>query len=492
MAPAFRTAKGNQARAKKSEFRNFWPGAGLYFAKIHINSNEYILSSTGIPQLNTNAGQSCNTKNGLAKSLADCTLQISAGGYISKQISLTSTVAAAGTIKLSIPNAQDIVINGPDIHQTMDGFGACCRNLSSMTDSVADLFFSPTKGVGLSILRASIDPSGSITGGYAVAQKAVARGVIVWAAPWTPPANYKDNNDENNGGHLLTQYYGAWATSLANLAATSKQNGVPLYGISVQNEPDYTASYNSCLYSNQEMIQFIDTLGPKLAGLTPRPKIIMPEVSSWNNTWGYSDAAIADVQAAKYTDILATHQYFVTDPTPHAIPTGKQFWETENSSFDGPSTDITNGIMVATWIHNAIVDGGVSAWHYWWLISSNNDNEGILNSGGIITKRLYTMGNFSKFVRPGYRRMGTAGGPGGVMITAYKDPASTAFAIVAINNNGSNGAVHIVLNGITTPAVTPWVTSASLNLAAQPVVTVNAGSLNASLPATSVTTFVGQ
>jgi glucuronoarabinoxylan endo-1,4-beta-xylanase len=81
-------------------------------------------------------------------------------------------------------------------------------------------------------------------------------------------------------------------------------------------------------------------------------------------------------------------------------------WETEMSSFDAFDPSIGNGLMVAQWVHDAIANG-VTAWHYWWLLNLNGDNEGLIghNVGSdpietanpsITTKRVYTVGNFSK------------------------------------------------------------------------------------------------
>ena len=387
----------------------------------------------------------------------------------------------------------DVVANFGDVRQRIDGFGASDRQHPALTDAQADLFFSATNGIGLSILRASIDPNGNYTNGrYSNATKAAARGAVVWGAPWTPPAAWKDNGSLNNGGHLLPAYYDAWATLLANFANVLQQNaGVPLYGVSVQNEPDWVASYNSAIYTNQEMVDFIKVLGPKLAALTPRPKLISPDVSQWEGTfWGFANAIMADPVAASYTDILATHQYFVPVPTPHTIPPGKQLWQTEMSSFDGPRTDIANGIEVAKWVHTAVAGASASAWHYWWLIGMNNDNEGLLNPGGVLTKRLYTLGNFSKFIRPGFVRVGTSGGPSGVYASAYKDPATNALAIVAINDNGSSVPFGVTLNGLTAATVTPWVTSAAEDLAPHAPIAVSGGRFTTTLPASTVTTFV--
>jgi glucuronoarabinoxylan endo-1,4-beta-xylanase len=331
---------------------------------------------------------------------------------------------------------------------------------------------------------------------------AAARGAVVWAAPWTPPASYKDNNDVNNGGHLLAADYDAWATTLAGFAAKMAQNaGVQLYGISAQNEPDFSAGYPSCIYTGAQMTAFVKVLGPKLKALTPPVKLLAAEPDVWANLWGsgddYGNAILGDAAAAASVDVLATHQYgngAVTAP-PAAVP--KPIWETEasgvmGSSQAGPSADIGNGIAVAQWIHDAIATGGASAWHYWWLISLNNDNEGLLLMGGGMTKRLYTMGNFSKFVRPGYERVGTSGPvPAGVQLTAYKDQSGGHLVVVAINT-GAATALPVFVKSASPPSqVTPWVTSAGDDLVAQASIPFSGAHVSVMLPAQSVTTLVG-
>jgi glucuronoarabinoxylan endo-1,4-beta-xylanase len=80
---------------------------------------------------------------------------------------------------------------------------------------------------------------------------------------------------------------------------------------------------------------------------------------------------------------------------------------------------------------------------------------------------------------------------GGVSVSAYKDPSTGKFAIVAINQNGSAVTLDFALSGFTANTVVPWVTSASLDLAQQPSITVGGSVFGATLPAASVTTFVG-
>ena len=122
---------------------------------------------------------------------------------------------------------------------------------------------------------------------------------------------------------------------------------------------------------------------------------------------------------------------------------------------------------MARWIHDALVTGGVSAWHYWWLIGLNTDDEGLIGYSGNtqITKRLYTVGNFSKFVRPGFVMVGVTGAPANVSVSAFKNPTTGAFVVVAINQNGVDTPITLTLNGLSASAVTPWITSSTLDLA---------------------------
>jgi glucuronoarabinoxylan endo-1,4-beta-xylanase len=410
-------------------------------------------------------------------------------------------VSEAGTPVL------DVVVDPSIVFQTMNGFGAAdvFAPGGALTTANAQLFFDPVNGIGLSILRIGIDVDGTPLGGasvYSDVQAAASYGAIVWAAPWSPPAAFKDNNNVNGGGHLLSTDYDAWASVLAGFAATLKQNtGVDLYGVSAQNEPDFSAPYSSCLYSSQEMVDFVKVLGPKLAALTPPVRLLAAEPSNWMDLWGGTDAfgtaILADITASTAVGIIATHDYgFGPVAPPGGVP--QPIWETEVSGVmgspqAGPSSDIANGIVVAQWIASAIVTGGASAWHYWWLISANNDNEGLLLMGGVTTKRLYTLGNFSKFVRPSYQRVGVSGAvPIGVQIVAFNGPTDRKIAIVVINAGTSAVSVSISIGGTASPnQVTPWVTSASDDLVAHSALKLTGARFSTTVEPQSVTTFVG-
>jgi len=159
----------------------------------------------------------------------------------------------------------------------------------------------------------------------------------------------------------------------------------------------------------------------------------------------------------------------------------------------GPSSDINNGVAVAGWIHDAITTGEASAWVWFWLKAiGSNDNEGLMLSDGTDTKRHYTLGNFSRFVRPGYTRVAVAGAvPVDVLLSAYGGADGTVV-VVAINQGSATADVPISFPGGAAPAsLVPWVTSASDNLAAKAAVTVTGAAFTASLAGMTVTTFVG-
>jgi glucuronoarabinoxylan endo-1,4-beta-xylanase len=359
------------------------------------------------------------------------------------------------------PGAADITVNWTALHQTMEGFGAADVWNATLSTGLADLFFSQTAGIGLSLLRTGIDPNGGTLSSWTNPKLAIARGAKVWAAPWSPSAADKTTGNTTTGS-LMPSAYSAWAKTLASYVSAYQANvGSPLYALSVQNEPDYNTNgaYDMCLYGNSDMASFIDVLGPAIAGVSPTTKIMAPETSVWGNVWGFANAIMADPVADQYIGIYATHQYAGLSSYQ---PVDRSLWETEMSSFDGFNPGIGNGVGVAAWIHDAITSGNVTAWHYWWLIGDNADNEGLIgySRNTTLTKRLYTMGNFSKFVRPGWVRVDTTGSKSGIYgVTAYKNPSTGEFAIVVINNYGSPITLSLALaNATLGSSVTPYVT----------------------------------
>jgi len=134
--------------------------------------------------------------------------------------------------------------------------------------------------------------------------------------------------------------------------------------------------------------------------------------------------------------------------------------------------------------------------YWWWQALYQDDNEGLAylkgeSASAAKAKRFYTLGNYSKFVRPGYVAVEVAGSVGSdVLISAYKSEDGKTVAIVAINKGGGAASPKIGFAGITPTSCTPTVTSANDNLKDGTAVTVTGGLLTASLASKTVTTYV--
>jgi len=394
----------------------------------------------------------------------------------------------------------DITVDPTKTHQVVDGFGEADVWQGSSSTAMQTLLWDPVNGIGLNLLRVGIDgTSGSpnIMGaaGYADGTACVkfnGNACKVWAAPWSPPASMKDNSNVNNGGHLNSGSYDAWAKVLAGFPAFYKSHGgVDLYAISAQNEPDFTASYQSCIFNSAQMVAWIKVLGPALAALSPPVKVLAAEPDNWGNIWGgdnFSTAILADSTADSFVGPMATHDYGGTSAGTYARPAPPannthHVWETECTPGD------TGPITIATMIYAAFSTGGVNGWHYWWT-------QALVPNASSPPAQLYALGNFSKYVRPGYYRVdvsGAAKASGTVpLVVAFTNLSDGTVSIVVVNGGGA-ATVSFFVAGTAWPAsVTPYVTTSSSKLAAGTAITVTGGRFSASLAGQSVTTFVGK
>jgi glucuronoarabinoxylan endo-1,4-beta-xylanase len=383
-----------------------------------------------------------------------------------------------------------------DVHQRIDGFGASSAWMApSLPDNQADMFFSTNNGIGLSLLRNRIAPGGTTTE-LVTMQKAQARGARVWSTPWSPATTFKTANQNGvisvNGGNLFgtTNNYQAYASQLANYAASMKNNGVNLYAISIQNEPDFdTTNYESCVWTAQQFHDFLPYLAAALTNSgVASTKIMLAEDEHWQ--FDLATNAMNDTNTRVMAGILAAHNYGSSAEAVNNY--GKPLWETEISTFDNFDGSITNALYWAGQIHTFLTVAEVNAWHFWWLLPDGADNEGLTDLSGNPAKRMYALGNYSRFVRPNYYRIAATNDNVLVLLSAYKDPVSGKFAIVVVNAGSAPITQTFNFNGFTASSVTPWVTSAALSLSNQPVVSISGVSFTDTLPAMSVVTFVGQ
>ena len=143
-----------------------------------------------------------------------------------------------------------------------------------------------------------------------------------------------------------------------------------------------------------------------------------------------STAIKNDTAAWNAVNIFASHEYGCgTLPSQPAIAAaGKEYWETEvdtgTGKGDSTGDGIASALLMATTIHNDLTKANLNAWHLWWLYEPAVTGGCLYDtSTKMWTKRLWVMGNYSRFVRPGYMRVSTSGtAPSGVLLSAYQEP----------------------------------------------------------------------
>jgi len=387
------------------------------------------------------------------------------------------------------------VVNWNDVRQRIDGFGASSGFRSSLTTNQPDLFFSTNTGVGLSLLKSVIVAGTTVEAN--VMQMAQARGARVWCTPYSPDAVFK-NNGSIDGGSFLSASNQAYASELAGFVSGMEQNyGVNIYALSIQNEPDIAANYQSCLWTPQQIHDFVPYLrSALLASNVASTKIMLAEDDNWQTN--YYLTTMSDPAVATNVGIIACHDYdgsppsILPVPLPRLANTNAAFWESEVSTYNPFDGSMTNAIYWANRIHLFMTVAGVNAFNYWWLIVENtNDNEGLTDLSGNPAKRLYVLGNYSRFVRPGFYRIGVSNNAP-TWISAYKDPVSGNFAIVAANSSFNTVTQVFNLASFTASSVTPWITSDTLSLSNQAPVGITNSAFAYALPPLSVVTFAGQ
>lgn len=549
------TLKNAAAGAYRFDIAKNCQATNLLIIKAVIGKREvsypYMTLNSGNYALNQSGASASSTQGGLTATAAVIdTLKVTATGYLTKTTTITTYDNQQQNITLDTAVGGAVTVQLDQLKQAIDGFGINNTWMGGWTDAEADEMFDSTSGIGLTILRIGMGPDGNPYNGTACwndVKKAKSRGAkYIIGTCWTPPANMKSNNSLDKGGKLLPASYEAWATTVAAFAAKVKSgSGYDLYSMSPQNETDFAScgtaepcngDYNTCIYTGQEYTNFLKVVGPKIkaAGC----KVMAPEASEWLHLWSsesgccsvpggfkssdplgcgfpstcalgagynYGRCMYNDPTAWAQIDIIGTHQYDtqVAEPWPSDIPRGNlRVWQTEMSGVrywpeQGPSIDISNGVAVAGWIHNALTVGEANAWCWWWYKPMGDiTNEGLYTKTGsnyTKAKRLYTFGNYSKYVRPGMTRVDITGTiPANVLLTAYKGAGST-IVVVAINKGTASVTVPITISGGTAPSTfTPIVTSATENWVSKAALSVTGGILTVTLPGTTVTTFVGK
>lgn len=342
------------------------------------------------------------------------------------------------------------------------------------------------------------------------------------STPWTPPNNRNTNwktgvpdlSKPDVGGRLDPARYTDYADLLADYAKGFESNmGASLGVLSIQNEPSWAPDYESCLWNGAEIAAFLKVLGQRFNAKGVAVGVMAPEDENFRED--LITASLNDSAASQILTHVGVHQYegVYTSASnmgckvlPNVARSGKRLWQTEISSSSSnnsnrvPPGDMEDALYFAKMLHLDMTLAETSAFLFWWLWKSGPDNKGSLISvnwdGSIFAAaRLYALGQYSRFVRPGWQRIGSTTAPAsGVYSSAYKNPGSREIALALINDG--LGTAEIALNLRGAPGFSgleAWRTSETEKL--QKV----SGALNASkegavivtLPPCSITTLCG-
>jgi glucuronoarabinoxylan endo-1,4-beta-xylanase len=378
-------------------------------------------------------------------------------------------------VALSAPSAAQVAnIDAGNVKQYIDGFGASTAWHGQLSDKEADAAFMNDNDnqLGLSILRIRIDENRNYSDELKNAQKAMARGAIVFASPWNAPSNMLET--VNGLKRVRYDKYKDYAVYLNSFVTYMENNGAPLYAISVQNEPDYG---DWTRWTAQEMFTFMRDYAGSITGA----KIMAPESFQFRRSM--SDPILNDSIACANLDIVGGHIYGAgLARYPLAEEKGKKIWMTEHYINED---DITTCVgRFAKEIIDCMYDN-MNAF-VWWYLRQPDCN--LINSGGSFKKKGYVMAHFSKFIRPGYYRIDATYQPqSGVYLVAFKGEETV---IVVINASTSSKDQTFTLSNDSIAHVKRYTTSETKNLSYDGIIDLTDNSFTATLEGRSIATFV--
>jgi len=308
-------------------------------------------------------------------------------------------------------------------------------------------------------------------------------GFKIISSPWTAPPWMKDNNDWR-AGKLLPEYYDTWALFFSKYLNAYKNEGIDIWGITVENEPlGCGGNWESMHYTPEEMLNFTKNhLGPKLKADGHKVKVLAYDQNRGDELETWAKVIYKDDSTSQYFDGFAVHWYSGTvdwfpeslnfthslAPTKHLIHTegcidaqvprwqdDKWYWAEEATDWGWTwapedrkkfhpkyvpvyryARDII-GCMnswVDGWVDwNMVLDrqGGPNWFKNWCVAPVIVDPE---KDEVYFTPLYYTMAHFSKFIRPGAVRIGFENPDSTLMLTAAKNPDGT-IAVVILNMN---------------------------------------------------------
>lgn len=284
----------------------------------------------------------------------------------------------------------------------------------------------------------------------------------LFVSPWSPPAFMKTNHEMLHGGKLIPEYYDAWSLYFTKFIKAYESEGIPVWGLSIQNEPMATQTWESCIYTAEEERDFLkEHLGPTLVreGLGDKKVIV------WDHNRDLlphrAFTILEDPEAAKYVWGIGFHWYetwtggdpmFANEGVVKQAFPDKELIFTEGcaESFDSthyqywPNAERYGRAMINDF------NQGTAGWTDWNILL---DEQGGPNHVGnfcfapvhadtrsgelIYTPAFYYIGHFSKFIRPGAVRVSTASSRSPLLATTFRNTDGSLVTVV-MNQSGDS------------------------------------------------------
>lgn len=411
-----------------------------------------------------------------------------------------------GALPLPAQPTGSITLRCNDLRQTIDGFGVGEADWADdvfifpQREQVLDALFS-SEGLNVNILRGEIFPhyaTGELQADFATASdtslhvaqhpEKIERNDLLrrgqfWLtshvqqkypevrftfSTWSPPAWMKEGNRATelypaSQGKLKSEHYQHYADYLADFCEAYNKAGIPIYAVSPSNEPGYAAPWNSCLWTPQEMGDFIQhNLLPTLQKRNPEVKVLFGENPAWSTVFDrlkmISSADFVNNVLQTHADmpenniIAAGHGYVLPDTIPlpaelrrtpivpfeEAVKRNIPMWITEISDITPLDVSMEDGLRWATAFHEYLMEAQVSAIIWWLGAQPTKTNESLIvlnqQEGSFIkTKRYDTFGNYTRYIPRGSRGMGNQpnGLPEEVKVSSFR--YGNQFTIVVVN-----------------------------------------------------------
>ena len=376
--------------------------------------------------------------------------------------------------------------------QTVLGIGGALTDASAETfyklpeDKQKELliaYYDPQKGIGYTLARTNIQSCDFSSGSYSYVKegdknlktfnvdhdkkyripfikKAIAAAggkLTLYASPWSPPAFMKTNNDVLHGGSLRPEHYQSWANFYGKFINAYKKEGIPVWGITIQNEPMAKQTWESCIYTAEEERDFLKNyLGPTMQkdGLGDKKIIIWDH----NRDLIYQRAStlLEDPAAAKYAWGIGFHWYedwsggdqmFDNVKRVHESFPDKNLLFTEGCEFPFKLDQLRDWKLGERYGRSMIHDfnDGTVGWTDWNILLDENGGpnhvgnfcfapvHAITQTGELIySNSFYYIGQFSKFVRPGAKRISVAPSRSSLIATGFINKDGK-IAVVVMN-----------------------------------------------------------